>query len=183
MPAPIRPDLDIMDSAVLGDVVNGALRIAPEQALRLFRDMPLTQLGRWADARCRVVHGDHVRTSVIDRNINYTNYCTARCRFCAFYLPETSPHGYVLTWEEMRDLEAEAPVAILPVGAIEAHGPHLPLDTDVIIAEAMARSGAAKLAEGGAHAVLLPSLSYTAAGFAAAAEKIAKDIAENILER
>src|SRR5436309_3331765 len=51
-----------------------------------------------------------------------------------------------MTWEETRDAAGPGSVAILPVGAIEAHGPHLPLETDVIIAQAMARSGAARLA-------------------------------------
>src|SRR2546422_6372108 len=45
-----------------------------------------------------------------------------------------------LTWEEVRDLDRTKTVAIVPVGAVEAHGPHLPLATDVIIAEAMARA-------------------------------------------
>ena len=72
-----------------------------------------------------------------------------------------------LTWEEVGGLEAAATVFILPVGAIEAHGPHLPLDTDVIIAESMARSAAHKLAARGLHVVILPPLSYTSAGFAA----------------
>jgi creatinine amidohydrolase len=72
-----------------------------------------------------------------------------------------------LTWEEVRDLDRARTVVILPVGAIEAHGPHLPLDTDVVIATAMARAGARRLAA--RHAVLiLPALAYTAAGFAAA---------------
>ena len=57
-------------------------------------------------------------------------------------------------------------VAILPVGAIEAHGPHLPLDTDIVIAQAMAREGAARLAARGSRVVLLPALAYTSAGFA-----------------
>ncbi|HET9983409.1 MAG TPA: creatininase family protein [Longimicrobiales bacterium] len=73
-----------------------------------------------------------------------------------------------MTWKEVRDLERARAVAILPVGAIEAHGPHLPLATDVVIAEAMARAGAERLAAGGADAVLLPPLCYTAAPFAAA---------------
>jgi creatinine amidohydrolase len=71
-----------------------------------------------------------------------------------------------MTWEEVRALEAGA-VAILPVGAIEAHGPHLPLATDGIIAEAMARRGAERLAARGKTAVVLPTVSYTCAGFAA----------------
>lgn len=70
-----------------------------------------------------------------------------------------------MTWEEARDLDGA--VAILPVGAIEAHGPHLPLGTDVVIAEAMARAGAEALAARGVETVLLPALPYTAAGFAA----------------
>ena len=71
-----------------------------------------------------------------------------------------------MTWEEARDAAAAGSIAILPVGAIEAHGPHLPLETDVIIAVAMARSGAARLAARGVKAVVLPPLTYTAAGFA-----------------
>jgi len=72
------------------------------------------------------------------------------------------------TWERVRDLDRAAAVAILPTGATEAHGPHLPLDTDVTIAEAMAESAARKLSMGGHDIVLLPALAYTPAGFAAA---------------
>ncbi len=73
-----------------------------------------------------------------------------------------------MTWEEVSDLDGARSVAILPLGAIEAHGPHLPLSTDVVIGEAMARSGAEKLAEAGLTPILLPALPYTTAGFAAA---------------
>jgi creatinine amidohydrolase len=71
-----------------------------------------------------------------------------------------------MTWEEAREAAGPGSVAILPVGAIEAHGPHLPLETDVIIARAMARSGGARLAARGLRAVTLPPLTYTAASFA-----------------
>jgi creatinine amidohydrolase len=71
-----------------------------------------------------------------------------------------------MTWEEARDAAGPRSVAILPVGAIEAHGPHLPLETDVIIAEAMARAGAARLRARGLRALVLPSLGYTTAAFA-----------------
>ncbi len=50
-----------------------------------------------------------------------------------------------LTWEEVRDLDRGRTMAILPVGAIEAYGPHLPLGTDVFIAHAMARAGGARI--------------------------------------
>jgi creatinine amidohydrolase len=73
-----------------------------------------------------------------------------------------------MTWEEIRDLDRAQVIALLPVGTIEAHGPHLPVSTDVIIAEAMARAGAERLAARGHRPVLLPALPYTAAPFAAA---------------
>jgi creatinine amidohydrolase len=72
-----------------------------------------------------------------------------------------------LTWEEVRDLDRERTVVILPVGAIEAHGPHLPLGTDIIIANAMADAGARKLAKRGHAVLILPQVIYTAAVFAA----------------
>ena len=71
-----------------------------------------------------------------------------------------------MTWEEARDAAGTGSAAILPVGAIEAHGPHLPLETDVIIAQAMARAGAQRLAGRGHRPVVLPTLAYTAAAFA-----------------
>jgi creatinine amidohydrolase len=57
-------------------------------------------------------------------------------------------------------------VAILPLGAVEAHGPHLPVGTDVWIAEAMAREGARRLGERGVGALVLPALAYAPAPFA-----------------
>ena len=71
-----------------------------------------------------------------------------------------------MTWEEARDAAGPGSIAILPVGAVEAHGPHLPLETDVIIAEAMARAGGTRLAARGSSVVILPSMAYTAADFA-----------------
>jgi creatinine amidohydrolase len=73
-----------------------------------------------------------------------------------------------MTWEEAREVAGPGSAAILPVGAIEAHGPHLPLETDVIIAQAMARSGASRLVARGLRVVVLPPLTYSAAAFAQA---------------
>ena len=72
-----------------------------------------------------------------------------------------------LTWEEVRGLDRAHTVALLPCGALEAHGPHLPLATDILIAEAMAREGASRLAQKGVSVVLLPALAFAAAPFAA----------------
>lgn len=71
------------------------------------------------------------------------------------------------TFEEIAALPAERVVALLPVGAVEAHGPHLPLDTDVIIAEAMAAEAARLARAAGYSALVLPPLAYTPAPFAA----------------
>src|SRR5215472_13950350 len=40
-----------------------------------------------------------VATYQIDRNINYTNFCTEYCSFCAFYRPMGAKDGYVLSNE------------------------------------------------------------------------------------
>ena len=71
-----------------------------------------------------------------------------------------------MTWEEARAAAGPRSAAILPVGAIEAHGPHLPLETDVIIAQAMARAGAERLVLRGWGVVVLPALPFTTARFA-----------------
>lgn len=72
-----------------------------------------------------------------------------------------------LTWEDVGALDLDRTVAILPVGATEAHGPHLPLDTDVTIAAAMAEAGGRRLSARGFEAVLLEPLAYTPAPFGA----------------
>lgn len=72
-----------------------------------------------------------------------------------------------MTWAELGDLDRSRAVPILPIGATEAHGPHLPLNTDVVIAQAMARDGAERLSRAGLEALVLPPLVYTSASFAA----------------
>ncbi len=101
MSLPMRPTVDPTDTAFLADVAAGQVRLSSEQAMRLFRDMPLAELGRWADARCRALHGDHIRTYVIDRNINYTNVCTAKCTFCAFRRDLGADDAYTLSTSEI----------------------------------------------------------------------------------
>lgn len=72
-----------------------------------------------------------------------------------------------MTWTEVRELDRSRTLAILPVGAVEAHGPHLPLATDGVIAMAMTRAAAARLEAQGHPVLVLPALTYTAATFAA----------------
>lgn len=73
-----------------------------------------------------------------------------------------------MTFVDVQNMGTEA-VVVVPVGAIEAHGPHLPLQTDVLIARAMAVSGAVTLEERGVSPVVIaPACPFTSAPFAAA---------------
>jgi len=65
------------------------------EAVDLFRDDDLIGLGMAADAVRRRHHPENVVTYIIDRNINYTNFCTEYCSFCAFYRPMGHNEGYV----------------------------------------------------------------------------------------
>lgn len=68
------------------------------------------------------------------------------------------------TWKEAGDAIDQS-VLILPVGSTEAHGPHLPLNTDVIIAEEMSRRAALKLNERGIRSAVLPPIVYSVTDF------------------
>jgi cyclic dehypoxanthinyl futalosine synthase len=107
MPVPTQENLDILDPAVLSDVVAGGVRLSPTQALRLYHEMPIQELGRWAEARTRHLHGDRIRTYVIDRNINYTNVCTAKCTFCAFRRDGDEADAYTLSTDQLLGKIAE----------------------------------------------------------------------------
>lgn len=76
-------------------------RLTREEGLRLLESHDLAALGRAADAVTRRLHPENFRTYNIDRNINYTNVCTAVCDFCAFYRAPKSKEGYVLDREEL----------------------------------------------------------------------------------
>ena len=80
---------------ILDDVVAGR-RLTAADAVRLLESHDLAAIGRAADAVTRRLHPEPYRTYNIDRNINYTNICSAVCDFCAFYRGPKSPEGYVL---------------------------------------------------------------------------------------
>ena len=64
-----------------------------------------------------------------------------------------------------RQLQSTSPALIIPVGSVEQHGPHLPLDTDTRIATAVARSVADRLAERNeSNWALAPAIGYGASG-------------------
>jgi cyclic dehypoxanthinyl futalosine synthase len=85
----------ILDKAVAGQ------RLTSDEGLTLLESRDLTAIGKAADAVTRRLHPEPIRTYNIDRNINYTNICSAVCDFCAFYRRPKHPEGYVLPREEL----------------------------------------------------------------------------------
>ena len=84
-----------MIAKLLDKAVDGA-RLTPDEGLQLLQSNDVAALAAAADAVCRRLHPEPIRTYNIDRNINYTNICTAVCDFCAFYRSPKSDEGYVL---------------------------------------------------------------------------------------
>ena len=76
-------------------------RFSRDEAIELIEHADLTTLGVMADLVRRERHPDRVVTYIIDRNVNYTNVCVARCNFCAFYRPVGHGDGYVLSFDEI----------------------------------------------------------------------------------
>lgn len=81
----------LLDKAVAGE------RLTPDEGVQLLESHDLIAIGQAADAVTRRLHPEPYRTYNIDRNINYTNACTAVCDFCAFYRPPDHPEVYVLS--------------------------------------------------------------------------------------
>jgi cyclic dehypoxanthinyl futalosine synthase len=103
-------------------------RLDANQALALYREAPLHLLGELAgDVRSRK-HPEPVVTYIIDRNVNYTNVCVARCNFCAFYRPVGSSEGYVLGFDEIfRKIDETIAVGGVQLLLQGGHNPDLPL--------------------------------------------------------
>ncbi len=93
--------------SILDSVLDGK-RLSAEDALTLLESHELAAIGRAADTITRRLHPETYRTYNIDRNINYTNICTAVCDFCAFYRNPKSDEGYVLPRSELLAKIAEA---------------------------------------------------------------------------
>jgi cyclic dehypoxanthinyl futalosine synthase len=81
--------------------VLGGERLSREEGVALLRDGDLLELGMLADSVRRRLHPEGIVTYIIDRNINYTNVCTAQCAFCAFYRDLPSKEGYLLSKEQL----------------------------------------------------------------------------------
>jgi cyclic dehypoxanthinyl futalosine synthase len=89
-----------MIDRIANRVLDGG-RVDRAEALELYRAAPTHLLGHLADAIRARKHPDRIVSYIIDRNVNYTNVCVARCNFCAFYRPVGSSDGYVLGFDEI----------------------------------------------------------------------------------
>ena len=124
-----KPAHSPLDAGFLAAVAAGEARLTPDQCLEMLRAAPTHTMGRWADATARRMHGDTVRTYIIDRNINYTNVCNAKCTFCAFKRNAEDADAYTLSYEQIHqkiaELEAIGGTQILMQGGMN---PALPLE-------------------------------------------------------
>src|SRR6202008_1985842 len=82
------------------------MSLTKAQALEMYRSDDLIGIGMEADTMRRKLHPEGVVTYIVDRNINYTNFCTEYCTFCAFYRPlkgKLATEGYILDFETIYD--------------------------------------------------------------------------------
>jgi cyclic dehypoxanthinyl futalosine synthase len=108
------------------------MSLSKVQALDWFRSDDLVGLGFEADAERRRLHPDGVVSYIIDRNINYTNFCTEYCTFCAFYRPlkgKLAAEGYILDYDTIHAKIAET-VELGGTGVLMQGGLHPDLKID-----------------------------------------------------
>ena len=105
------------------------MRISHQQALQMFESDDLVGIGMEADAVRRKLHPGNVVSYIIDRNINYTNFCTEYCSFCAFYRPMGSEEGYVLPLEVIYQ-KIDETLALGGTGVLLQGGLHAELKID-----------------------------------------------------
>jgi cyclic dehypoxanthinyl futalosine synthase len=103
-------------------------RIDASEALFLYHYAPTYWLGRMANAVRARKHPEPVVTYIVDRNVNYTNVCVARCNFCAFYRPVGHHDGYVLGFDEIfRKIDETIELGGVQLLLQGGHNPDLPL--------------------------------------------------------
>lgn len=84
---------DIVEKVIAGQ------RLSFEDGMRLYRSHNILELATLADFVRQKKYPNNIVTFIISRNINYTNVCWVRCKFCAFYRPPGDEEGYVLSNE------------------------------------------------------------------------------------
>src|SRR5688500_7861274 len=112
----------------IADKVRAGGRVTADEALMLYRSAPTPLLGQLAEHVRAAKHPERIVTYIIDRNVNYTNVCVAKCTFCAFYRPVGSPEGYVLGFDELfRKIDETIAVGGVQLLLQGGHNPDLPL--------------------------------------------------------
>ncbi len=76
--------------------VASGIPLSREEALRLLTEADLLEIGRLADQIRRCKHPDNRVSFVVDRNVNYSNICESKCKFCAFYCDADADNAYLL---------------------------------------------------------------------------------------
>jgi cyclic dehypoxanthinyl futalosine synthase len=108
------------------------MSLTKQEAVEMFRSNDLIGVGMEADAVRRRLHPDGIVTYIIDRNINYTNFCTEYCSFCAFYRPlkgKLASEGYILDFETIYEKIRET-VELGGTGVLMQGGLHPELKID-----------------------------------------------------
>lgn len=126
-----RPRSEPLELAAILERAGAGERLDLAEGIFLYENAPLMQLGQAADRRRAALHPEGVVTYIIDRNVNYTNYCVTRCKFCNFYVPPRTAHerasdkperGYVLSRDELakkfRETEQLGGIQILLQGGL-----------------------------------------------------------------
>ncbi|HAD03118.1 MAG TPA: dehypoxanthine futalosine cyclase [Desulfuromonas sp.] len=108
---------------IITQKIEAGTPIDRAEALWLLTQADLLALGRLADGIRARKHPHGRVTFVIDRNVNYTNVCTSKCKFCAFFRDADAPDAYLL-------------------GAVAIHAK---------VAELVAQGGTQLLMQGGLH--------------------------------
>jgi cyclic dehypoxanthinyl futalosine synthase len=108
------------------------MSLTKAQALEMFESNDLIGIGMEADQVRRKIHPEGVVTYIIDRNINYTNFCTEYCTFCAFYRPlkgKMAKEGYILDFDTIYK-KIEETVQLGGTGVLMQGGLHPDLKID-----------------------------------------------------
>jgi cyclic dehypoxanthinyl futalosine synthase len=108
------------------------MSLTKQQALEMFQSDDLIGIGMEADAVRRKLHPEGTVTYIIDRNINYTNFCTEYCTFCAFYRPvkgKMAAEGYILDFDTIYEKIRET-VEVGGTGVLMQGGLHPDLKID-----------------------------------------------------
>jgi cyclic dehypoxanthinyl futalosine synthase len=118
-----------MSVTAIAEKLAAGGRLSRDEAKEFYLEAPTALLGQLADRARRLRHPEGVVTYIIDRNVNYTNVCVARCKFCAFYRPVGSSEGYTLGFDEIfRKIEETMALGGGQLLLQGGHNPDVPLE-------------------------------------------------------